>query len=168
MYKRLVRMMIRRSIDQLNKGEYAPLLRVAAPDAVLCFPGDNSWARQFRPVEKGRTAFATHRGHAELEHFARRFVDAGLHIEIEDILVNGSPWRTRIWVRGVDSAVDETGAVAYENRIVTCIDARWGIIHHWEDYLDTERVRDWDARISPPPAGLPRPTVAPGSPPAVR
>ena len=166
MYKRLVRMMIRRSIDQLNNGEIEPLLRLAAPDAVLCFPGNNSWATQFRPVRKGRTATATHRGRTELEHFGRQFVAAGLRIDVEDILVNGPPWRTRIWVRGVDSAVDETGAVAYENRIVVCIEARWGIIHHWEDYLDTERVSDWDARIARMPTDGSRHATAPGSPPA--
>ena len=164
MYKRLVRMMIRHSIDQLNHGDFEPLRRLAAPDAVLSFPGDNSWARQFRPVRKSREASATHRGHVELDHFARQFVAAGLHIEIEDILVNGPPWRARIWVRGVDSAVDETGTVVYENRLVVCIEARWGIIHRWEDYLDTERVSDWDARIARPPADQSQHTVAPGSP----
>ena len=65
-------------------------------------------------------------------------------VDVEDILVNGPPWNTRIWVRATDVAKDAAGAVAYENRVVACMDVRWGRIHRWEDYLDTERVAAWD------------------------
>ncbi len=154
MYKTIVRAMIERDIAALNEGDPTPLRRRAAPDAELCFPGDNSWSRQFRAVSKGRAASVTHRGTAELEAFARRFVAEHLRIDVEDVVIGGPPWRTRICVRATDGAVDGHGRCVYVNRLVAIIEARWGKIHRWEDYLDTERVRDWDDRIE---AGAARP-----------
>lgn len=147
MYKAAIRALLRRQIAQLNNGNYEPLRKMAAPDAELTFPGDNSWARQFRAPQTGRTAHSTHRGVAELEAFAQRFVDNRLRIDVEDILVNGPPWNTRICVRATDVATDETGAEVYNNRIVLFIESRWGKIHRWEDYLDTERVSAWDREV---------------------
>jgi hypothetical protein len=95
MYKATVRRMIRHTIKSLNEGDYGPALRMFAKDATLAFPGDNSWANQFRPTALGREAFATHRGRAELEAFLQRYVAHGLQMEVEDILVNGPPWNMR-------------------------------------------------------------------------
>lgn len=58
MYKAIVRAMTKRDIAALNEGDPTSLRRKAAPDAELCFPGDNSWSRQFRTVSKGREASA--------------------------------------------------------------------------------------------------------------
>lgn len=147
MYKTAVRALVRRNIDQLNKGNYQALLKMAAPDAELAFPGNNSWSRQFRTPRAGRTAFSTHRTRAELEAFARRFVAAGLRIEVDDILVNGPPWNTRICVRASDGATDASGMEVYSNRVLLFIESRWGRIRRWEDYLDTERVSAWDRSL---------------------
>jgi ketosteroid isomerase-like protein len=140
--KTLVRTMIRRDIARLNDGDYQSLRSKAADDAELTFPGDNSWSRQFRPPRRSHDRYATHRGIAELEAFAQRFIDDGLRIDIHDVLVAGPPWNTRICVRGTDRLPgNET---LYSNRVVLFIEARWGRIHRWEDYLDTERIADWD------------------------
>ncbi len=147
MYKSAIRALLRRQIDQLNNGDYEPLRKMAAPDAELTFPGDNSWSRQFRTPQATRAPHSTHRGVAELEAFAQRFVDSRLRIDVEDILVNGPPWNTRICVRATDGATDETGAEVYNNRLVLFIEVRWGKIRRWEDYLDTERVSAWDREI---------------------
>lgn len=143
MYKTAIRALVRRNIARLNDGDYRPLLAMAAPDAELTFPGDNSWSSQFRAPAPSRARHATHRGRTELEAFASRFVDAGLRIEVEDILVNGPPWRTRICVRATNGTTGERDG-GYTNRAALFIEARWGRIHRWEDYLDTERVRAWD------------------------
>jgi ketosteroid isomerase-like protein len=144
-YKAAIRAMVRRNIDQLNQGNFSPLQRMAAPEAELSFPGDNSWSRMFHPLRaSGRAWHPTHSGAAELEAFAQRFVDAGLRIDIEDILVNGPPWRTRICVRATDGATDAQGTEVYANRVSVFIESRWGRLHRWEDYLDTERVAAWD------------------------
>ena len=147
MYKAAIRAMVRRNIAQLNMGNTGPMLKMAAADAELAFPGDNSWSRQFRQPQRGRQSFTTHRGTAELEAFGRRFTATGLRIDIEDILVNGPPWNTRICVRASDGVAGADGADVYNNRVVLFIEARWGTIQRWEDYLDTERVSAWDRAI---------------------
>src|SRR4051812_40696175 len=113
----VIRPLIRRQIAQLNAGNYEPLLKMAAPDAELRFPGVNSWSRVFRSPGTGTAYSSTHRGTAELAAFAQRFVEHGLHIDIEDILVAGPPWNTRICVRATDHAVDDDGRQVYANRV---------------------------------------------------
>jgi ketosteroid isomerase-like protein len=142
-YKAAVRAMIRRSIRHLNEGDYRPALAVYAPDATLTFPGDNSWASMFRPPETGREPRPTHRGRGEIEAFLRRYVAEGMQMEVEDILVNGPPWNTRVAVRVHDWAPGEDGD-AYNNRAILMVTMRWGRIVTHEDYEDSERVAAYD------------------------
>jgi ketosteroid isomerase-like protein len=144
MYKAIARRLIRRNIGRLNGGDYAPALGMFAPDATLAFPGDNSWANEFRRVEKGRAAFATHRGRGEIGAFIRRYTEQGIQMAVEDILVNGPPWNTRaavrahVWVEGPD------GRDLYNNRAVLFVESRWGRIRAQEDYEDCERAAAFD------------------------
>ncbi len=157
MYKATVRALVRRGIRELNEGDPTFLLKLASPDAELSFPGDNSWSRMFRPVVKGTERHVTHQGIDECRAFADRFAAEGLCLEIEDILVNGPPWRTRVAVRASDHSPDRT----YTNRAVAWLELRWGRLQHWEDYEDTERVAEWDRQRSAsassmsPVAGMP-------------
>jgi ketosteroid isomerase-like protein len=146
MYKATVRWMIRRSIRALNTGDYGPTLAVFAEDATLTFPGDNSWSRQFRAPEPGRAAYPTHRGRAEIEAFLRRYVDHGIQMEVDDILVNGAPWNTRVAVRVRDWIPTDGGGDAYANRAVLMARLSWGKIREQEDYEDSERVAAFDRR----------------------
>jgi ketosteroid isomerase-like protein len=145
MYKFAVRSMIRRNIARLNDGDYQPALKMFGGDAVLAFPGENSWANQFRLTECGRELFATHRGREEIEAFLDRYVATGMQMVVEDILVNGPPWRMRSairvhhWIEGPD------GKDLYNNRAVLFVSARWGKICGQEDYEDTARVAAFDA-----------------------
>ena len=154
MYKAAVRMGIRRSIRLLNEGRYGPALAMFAPDATLAFPGDNSWARQLHEPDAGRRGTeprATHRGRAEIEQFVRRYVEHGIQMEVEDILVNGPPWNMRAAARVHDWALDASGDEVYANRAVLWVRARWGRIVEQEDYEDTERVAAFDARTQATP-----------------
>ena len=144
MYKASIRALLRHSIDKLNHGDYSLMLKMASPDFALAFPGDNSWSTMFRPQQRGRAAHVTHRGIEEAGAFADRFVAEGIQIEIEDILVNGPPWNTRIAVRVHDFVPGDGGADAYNNRAVLFLELRWGRLVRWEDYEDTERVATWD------------------------
>ncbi|MEM7095697.1 MAG: nuclear transport factor 2 family protein [Actinomycetota bacterium] len=148
MYKAAIRAFMRYSVRRLNNGDPSLILRLAHPDATLAFPGENSWATMFRPVEKGRQAHSTHRGLQECEAFAERFVAEGLRFDIEDILVNGGPWRTRIALRVVSfiPGASEDGPDEYNNRAIAVLETRWGRLVSWEDYEDCERVADWDRR----------------------
>jgi ketosteroid isomerase-like protein len=124
--KATVRALIRRSMRHLNAGHYEPLLRMYADDAVVVFPGDNFLSRQFRAPHGGRTASPTHQGTAEIEAFLRRCVDLRLRFQIEDILVNGPPWKTRVCVREHHWIGDEHGDDVYANRAAFCVVVAWG------------------------------------------
>lgn len=149
MYKATIRALMRHSVARLNAGDYSLMLKMASPDFELAFPGDNSWATMFRPSERHRRRHVTHRGIEEGTAFAERFVDQGVQFEIEDILVNGPPWNTRIALR-VQSYIPGSngGPDEYANRAVAMLTVKWGKLVSWEDYEDTERVKDWDIRRS--------------------
>jgi len=146
MYKTAVRWLIRRNIRLLNEGRYRPALGMFAADAELTFPGDNTWSRQVRPPQPGRAPFPTHRGRPEIEAFLQRYIDHGLQMEVEDILVNGPPWNTRAAVRVHDWIPGPGGDDLYSNRAVLMVRSAWGKITSQEDYEDTERVAAFDAR----------------------
>lgn len=147
MYKATLRAAIRFAIGKLNDGDATLLLKLARPDAVIAFPGDNSWATMFRPVDKGRERHATHQGLRECEAFADRFTSEGVQFELEDILVNGPPWNTRVAMR-VKSFKPGPGGPGspddYNNRAMAVLELRWGRLVVWEDYEDTQRVAAWD------------------------
>lgn len=151
MYKATVRALVRKGIGDLNRGRPELLLRLASRNAVICFPGDNSWAAMHRPVEKGRTAHATHQGIEECRSFADRFVAEGLRFRIEDILVNGPPWKTRVVVLAHDYIEGPEGIDRYNNRVAAAMTIRWGKLTRWEDFEDTERIAAWDAEQRTPP-----------------
>ena len=146
MYKAIARWMITRNIERLNAGDHGPVLAMYSPEARFSFPGDNSWATMFQPHQRGRTAVATHRGRQEIEAFLRRFTELGIQLVIEDILVNGPPWRARAAVRCHDFAPGDGGDV-YTNRAVLWIETRWGRIVEHEDYEDTERSAAYDTYL---------------------
>jgi hypothetical protein len=66
-----------------------------------------------------------------------------MQMSIEDILVNGPPWNTRVAVR-VNHGVVVDGATVYTNRAVLMARIVWGKIRAQEDYEDTERVAVFD------------------------
>lgn len=148
MYKASIRAMMRYSINKLNDGDYALMLKMAAPDFELAFPGENSWASMFRPQVRGRERHATHQGIDEATAFAERFVNQGIQFRIEDILVNGAPWNTRIALR-VCSFIPgpDGGSDVYNNRALLFLEVRWGRLVRWEDYEDTQRVAAWDESL---------------------
>jgi hypothetical protein len=148
MYKATVRALIRYSVKRLNVGDARLLLKLAAPTVQLAFPGDNSWSTMFRPVTKGRACHYTHRGIDECTAFAQRFTEQRLQFSIEDILVNGPPWNTRIGLRVHSYVVGPGGNDEYNNRLVAFMQIRWARLVSWEDYEDTERVNEWDQRVA--------------------
>lgn len=135
MYKSAVRTMIRRNVRSLARGNPGPLLAGYADDAVLVFPGRSSWGGE-------------HRGKAAIAEFLQRFLDAGLVGEVQEILVNGPPWRTSVCVLFTDKAMDDSGKVIYENRSVLYGRAVWGKIVYQEDFEDTHKVEAFDVYLA--------------------
>jgi ketosteroid isomerase-like protein len=145
MIKGFVRWMIRRNIARLNAGDATAFLKLAAEDVELAFPGDSTWAREHRPVAKGRYRHVTHRGVAECRAFAQRFVNDRIQFAVEDILVNGPPWRLRIAIRAhVFARTDGASEDVYNNRVMAFLEFRRSKLIRWEDYEDTERTAAWD------------------------
>jgi ketosteroid isomerase-like protein len=139
---------MRYSIKKLNAGDASLMLKLASADFALAFPGNNSWSTMFRAHSAQRERYESHRGIAEGRAFADRFTELGVQFTIEDILVNGPPWNTRIALR-VQSFIPSrngSGPDEYNNRAIALLEVKWGRLVTWEDYEDTERVAAWDAR----------------------
>ena len=152
MYKTAARMLIRRNIDRLNCGDHKPALAMFGTNATLAFPGVNSWSSQFREPALGRDAHVSHRGRDEIEAFLHRYVDQGIHMEVDDILVNGPPWNMRAAARVHHWIPGAHGEDVYTNRAVLFVVVRWGRIVEQEDYEDTQRVRAHDDVLAATPA----------------
>jgi len=66
---------------------------------------------------------------------------------VEDILVNGPPWNTRVAIRVTDWIIDADGSESYANRAVLMARMAWGKVCDQEDYEDTEHVSAFDRRV---------------------
>jgi ketosteroid isomerase-like protein len=131
MYKAAVRWMIRRNVRALAAGDPGPLIAGYAKDATLIFPGPSSWG-------------GTYEGQEAIAGFLRRFVSDGIVGEIEDVLVNGPPWRTRVCAVMTARANGADGTVVYDNRAALYALARWGRIVRQEDFEDTHKSVAFD------------------------
>ena len=82
-----------------------------------------------------------------MERFLQRFVEAGIQMEVEDILVNGPPWKMappcpcHVWSPGHDGD-------RYTNRAVLYVTSSWGRLRTQEDYEDTERSAIFDRALA--------------------
>jgi ketosteroid isomerase-like protein len=80
------------------------------------------------------------------------FAANGIQFVLEDILVNGGPWNTRVAMR-LHSFLPSADGDKYNNRAIAILELRWGKLVVWEDYEDTERVAAWDRAESTTSAG---------------
>jgi ketosteroid isomerase-like protein len=87
------------------------------------------------PLPRG----GTYEGREAIAGFLRRFVSDGIVGEIEDVLVNGPPWRTRVCAVMTARATAADATVVYDNRAALYAIARWGRIVHQEDFEDTHK-----------------------------
>lgn len=124
MFSWIGKRMLRRDMARLSAGDHRPLMRMYAKDVRFRFPGDSSWACEIE-------------GRDELERWLRRFVETGLEISPDEVVVQGPPWRTTLCVRGTDHLDTEDGR-AYENRYVIWGHMRWGRLTDYEVYEDTQ------------------------------
>jgi ketosteroid isomerase-like protein len=131
MFGWITSIMLRRSVRLMNEGDIGPTLSRYADDAVVIFPGDHSFGGEYR-------------GKQRIGAFLQRLVDTGIQFEVQDIVVDGWPWRFTVCVRVTDSARDPDGNVVYSNRAVIFAKSRWGKIYYHEAYEDTQRVVEFD------------------------
>ncbi len=69
-------------------------------------------------------------------------------MEVEDILVNGAPWKARAMVRSHVWSPGADGEDRYSNRAVLAVQTRWGKITVQEDYEDTGRAEAFDVLLT--------------------
>ena len=135
MYGWIVRSMMRNVLRRREEGDLGPLLSTLADDVHFVFPGDSSWAGDFR-------------GKNELEPWLRRFAEVGLRVEVQKIDVTGWPWGTTVFLHFTDHLTDPDGKVVYENRGVIVGEVVWGKIKSYEVFLDTQKVVGLDEYLS--------------------
>jgi ketosteroid isomerase-like protein len=131
----LAKHMISRNMACVRAGDYKPLLRLDAKDVRFRFPGDSSWAGDLQ----GKDALA---------QWLQRFVDVGIQIFPDEVILKGPPWKMTICVRGTDHLDDPEGKRVYENRYVLWGTMRWGLLKEYEAYEDTQASRALDQYLA--------------------
>ena len=131
MRQRLVAKLLRHNMERIRAGDYRPTLRMDAKDVRFRFPGDSSWATELE-------------GKDELQKWLERFVDAGLQIYPDEVVLKGFPWRQTICVRGHIHLDDPDDGRVYDNRYVIWGRIAWGRMREYEVYEDTEKSRGLD------------------------
>ena len=135
---RVLLMKFRRDVAVLNTGDFRPLLKSYAEDAVIVFTdGDHRWT-------------GTHSGKAEIEAFLTEFVRANIQGSIKEVYLGGWVWNMTMIARFDDQAfAPGSTEKIYENRTVLVINTRWGKIIRQEDfYVDTVRMVAFDKRLT--------------------
>ena len=122
----IAKRVLSRNMAHLRAGDYRPLLRLDAKDVRFRFPGNSSWATELQ-------------GKQELERWLQRFVQVGIQIFPDEVVVKGPPWNTTLCVRGTDYLKTQEGETIYENRYVIWGRMSWGLVKEYEVYEDTQK-----------------------------
>jgi len=129
------RIWVRRLFRQLGRGNIEPMMKRFAPDAVFVFPGDSSWAGEYR-------------GEQEIRRWLTRFARTKMQFEVLEVAVSGAPWNMKAFIRYVDRNVTPERKTVYENAGVLFETARWFKVTYHEDYCDTQRVTAFDEYLA--------------------
>ena len=128
MYHTLVRRNVRQSFDHLNQADYASVVRQFAPNIEHWFAGNHALS--------GRRCHAA----TAQQWYARLFrLFPGIHFEVKEIFVSGTPWHTRVVVR-FDVHLKTPAGEPYENQVAQFIGIRWGRITSIELHEDTQKL----------------------------
>ena len=133
MYSWLVKQALRRLEKQLAGGEVDKVAAAYADDAVLVFPGENSFGGE-------------HRGKPAIRAWVERFVSLKPTFEIGETAVAGPPWNMRVMFSFRDRIVAPDG-FEYRNSGLEFVHMRMGKIVEHRVALDTERVAELDRHL---------------------
>jgi ketosteroid isomerase-like protein len=78
----------------------------------------------------------------------QRFVDVGLQIYADEVVVKGWPWKMTVCIRGTDHLDAPSGERVYENRYVIWGHIRWGLLTDYEVYEDTQKSKALDGYLA--------------------
>jgi hypothetical protein len=127
MFQLLARMRVRRSLRAHLRRDVEAVLKTYAKDVRFRFPGQNSWAGEFHGIGAVRA-------------WLQRFYAVGLELHVDEILVAGWPWNTKVALHFIDRLKDHEGTVVYENTGFIYAKSTWGTIRDYEVVEDTEKV----------------------------
>jgi ketosteroid isomerase-like protein len=124
---------VRATWRRMAAGELAAAGEMAHPDVRFRFVGDTILGAELR----GKDAFL-----AWLRETAQRL--PGLQFQVQDVLVAGWPWSTRVAVR-LNIAAPLPDGTTYRNEAVQWLGLRWGrMVDDWvlEDTIALQRALD--------------------------
>jgi ketosteroid isomerase-like protein len=127
--------MIARNMAAIRAGETGPTLALEADDIRFTFPGDSSFA----PGAGNKR---------EHEQWLDRFVELGLQIYPDQVVLKGLPWKQTICVRGHIHLDDPADGRVYDNRYVIWGRISWGKLREYEVYEDTQKSKRLDAWLT--------------------
>jgi hypothetical protein len=127
----LGRRLISFQLTRLRAGDPRPILLMDADDVQMRFPGQNSWA-------PGANSKAEH------ARWLARFIDVGLQIYADEVVLKGFPWNQTVCIRGRDHLRAPSGELVYNNRYVIWGRIVWGRMKEYEVYEDTEKTKALD------------------------
>jgi ketosteroid isomerase-like protein len=135
MYKTIVTRRIRTAWEHLSRGDYGYVLAQFAPRFTHEFAGEHALGGERSSVDAQRAWFER----------LFRLLD-GTEFRVEDVLVRGWPWRTRViaLIRVRATVAGET----YENDVAQTIDLRWGRITRIRNLEDTQKLADALERLA--------------------
>jgi hypothetical protein len=129
--------MVRSNMSRLSTGDLFPTARLDAEQIRFRFPGSSSWAAD----TVGKDAHVA---------WLQRFVDAGIQIEADEVVVSGPPWRMTVCVRGRSYLRGPAGEAVYDNRYVLWGTIAWARLRNYEVYEDTEASLRLDDYLATP------------------
>lgn len=126
MYTRIVRAKVRSTFAAINAGDHMPMVESLAPTFEYRFHGEHALGGR-------RTS-----KQAMLRWWERTFaLLPGARFDVQDVLVAGGPWRTRVAVRCFVSG-DLPGGERYENTVFQFMTLRWGKVTSVETVEDLQ------------------------------
>jgi ketosteroid isomerase-like protein len=129
-YSWIVGRLVRFLMGRMNAGDLATLMRAVGDDVHFVFPGESSFAGDYRGKEAVR-------------RWGERFIALRPQFEIHDVTAAGPPWNLRVAFRFSDRIGDH-----YANEGMEYMRIKWGRLREQRVYLDTEKVAALDARLA--------------------
>lgn len=126
MYKAIVRAKVQHVFDRINAGDYQAMVDGLADEFTYVFHGDHALG--------GRR---TSRDAMVLWWERTMRLLPGARFDLQDILVNGGPWRTRVATRARVSGT-LPGGEPYENTVFQFLTLRWGRVSEVETVEDLQ------------------------------
>jgi ketosteroid isomerase-like protein len=126
MYAQIVRAQVKSIFERINAGDYAAMVDGLAPTFSYTFHGDHALGGR----RTSRDAMV-----AWWERTLRLLPET--RFDVQDVVVNGPPWKTRVAVRSFVSGALPDGT-RYENTVFQFISLVWGRVTSIETVEDLQ------------------------------